>query len=202
LPTGREYGLSQTGASGSGGQVSLDSLPRQVWRAIQAARIFRRGTQSRPARLGTADSSGTAGAVPWPLAHDHPDHAHAYRSSGSARDSGDSHAAEHQDRRSHDRGRADVQPEARPQHGAIFHPKGRGNGYVVSLGGTRVYIGGDTGCTPEMRALTDIELAFVPMNLPYTMSPDEAAACVKAMKHELSTRITSLVRTRRLSARR
>ena len=73
-------------------------------------------------------------------------------------------------------------PKPDPQHGAIFHPKGRGNGYVVSLGGTRVYIGGDTGCTPEMQALTDMELAFVPMNLPYTMSPDEAAACVKAVE--------------------
>ena len=61
-------------------------------------------------------------------------------------------------------------------------PQGSRNGYVVSLGGTRVYIGGDTGCTAEMQALTDVEVAFVPMNLPYTMSPDEAAACVKAMK--------------------
>jgi L-ascorbate metabolism protein UlaG (beta-lactamase superfamily) len=49
-------------------------------------------------------------------------------------------------------------------------------------GGTRVYIGGDTGCTAEMQAITDLDVAFVPMNLPYTMSPDEAAACVKAMK--------------------
>jgi L-ascorbate metabolism protein UlaG (beta-lactamase superfamily) len=73
-------------------------------------------------------------------------------------------------------------PRPDPEHGAIFHPKGRGNGYVVSLGGTRVYVGGDTGCTAEMRALRDVEVAFVPMNLPYTMSPDEAAACVKAMK--------------------
>ena len=73
-------------------------------------------------------------------------------------------------------------PKPDPLQGTTFHPKGRGNGYVVTFGGTRVYIGGDTGCTPEMRALKDIELAFVPMNLPYTMSPDEAAACVKAMK--------------------
>jgi L-ascorbate metabolism protein UlaG (beta-lactamase superfamily) len=45
-----------------------------------------------------------------------------------------------------------------------------------------VYIGGDTGWTPEMQALVDVEVALVPMNLPYTMSPGEAAACVKAFK--------------------
>ena len=73
-------------------------------------------------------------------------------------------------------------PKPDSESGAIFHAKGRGNGYVLSLAGTRVYIGGDTGCTAEMQALTDVEVAFVPMNLPYTMSPDEAAACVKAMK--------------------
>ena len=73
-------------------------------------------------------------------------------------------------------------PKPEPQYGTIFHPKGRGNGYIVSLSGTRVYIAGDTGCTPEMQALSDVDVAFVPMNLPYTMSPDDAAACVKAMK--------------------
>ncbi len=73
-------------------------------------------------------------------------------------------------------------PKPELQSGTIFHPKGRGNGYIVSLSGTRVYIAGDTGCTPEMQALSDVEVAFVPMNLPYTMSPDDAAACVRAMK--------------------
>jgi L-ascorbate metabolism protein UlaG (beta-lactamase superfamily) len=68
------------------------------------------------------------------------------------------------------------------QQGVTFHPKGRGNGYIVSLGGTRVYVAGDTGCTPEMQALADVDVAFVPMNLPYTMSAEDAAACVKAMK--------------------
>ena len=71
-------------------------------------------------------------------------------------------------------------PKPDPQDGTIFHPKGRGNGYIVSLSGTRVYIAGDTGCTPEMQALAEVEVALVPMNLPYTMSPGEAAACVKA----------------------
>jgi L-ascorbate metabolism protein UlaG (beta-lactamase superfamily) len=61
-----------------------------------------------------------------------------------------------------------------------FHEKGRGNGYVVTLGGKRIYIAGDTEGTPEMRALKNIDVAFIPMNLPYTMTPEEAAVAVKA----------------------
>lgn len=61
-----------------------------------------------------------------------------------------------------------------------YHEKGRGNGYVVTLGGKRVYIAGDTEGTPEMRALKNIDVAFVPMNLPYTMTPEAAADAVKA----------------------
>jgi L-ascorbate metabolism protein UlaG (beta-lactamase superfamily) len=64
--------------------------------------------------------------------------------------------------------------------GELFHTKGRGNGYVLTLGGKRLYIAGDTECTPEMKALKNIDIAFVPMNLPYTMTPAEAAECVKA----------------------
>jgi L-ascorbate metabolism protein UlaG (beta-lactamase superfamily) len=67
-----------------------------------------------------------------------------------------------------------------PSAGQFFHTKGRGNGYVVTLGDKRIYIAGDTECTPEMEALTNIDVAFVPMNLPYTMTPAEAADCVKA----------------------
>jgi L-ascorbate metabolism protein UlaG (beta-lactamase superfamily) len=63
---------------------------------------------------------------------------------------------------------------------ANFHTPGRGNGYLIEQGGTRVYLAGDTAGTPEMRALQDIDLAFVPMNLPYTMSVDEAAEAVLA----------------------
>jgi len=63
-----------------------------------------------------------------------------------------------------------------------FHTKGRGNGYVLTLGARRVYIAGDTECTDEMRALKNIDVAFVPMNLPYTMPTGEAAECVKAFK--------------------
>lgn len=69
-----------------------------------------------------------------------------------------------------------------PREGEFYHPKGRGNGYIVQLGFERIYIAGDTECTPEMRALQDITMAFIPMNLPYTMTPGEAAECVKAFK--------------------
>lgn len=69
-----------------------------------------------------------------------------------------------------------------PKPGELFHTKGRGNGYVVTLGGKRVFLSGDTECVPEIKALKDIDVAFLPMNLPYTMSPTEAADCVKAFK--------------------
>lgn len=69
-----------------------------------------------------------------------------------------------------------------PAAGQLFHTKGRGNGYILTLGSKRVYIAGDTECTPEMRALKNIDIAFIPMNLPYTMPPSEAAECVKAFK--------------------
>jgi L-ascorbate metabolism protein UlaG (beta-lactamase superfamily) len=69
-----------------------------------------------------------------------------------------------------------------PAAGQLFHPKGRGNGYIVTLGGKRIYIAGDTECTPEMKALTNIDVAFLPMNLPYTMTPAEAADCAKVFK--------------------
>ena len=56
------------------------------------------------------------------------------------------------------------------------HVKGRGNGYVIERDGYRVYIAGDTAGTPEARAMKDIDIAFLPMNLPYTMGVDEAAS--------------------------
>jgi L-ascorbate metabolism protein UlaG (beta-lactamase superfamily) len=67
-----------------------------------------------------------------------------------------------------------------PSEGKFFHNKGRGNGYVVTYGGKRFYFAGDTEGVPEMRALKNIDVAFVPMNLPYTMTPEEAADAVKA----------------------
>jgi L-ascorbate metabolism protein UlaG (beta-lactamase superfamily) len=63
-----------------------------------------------------------------------------------------------------------------------YHPKGRDNGYVLEGAETRVYIAGDTEGTPEMRALLDIDIAFIPMNLPYTMSVEDAAQAVLAFK--------------------
>jgi L-ascorbate metabolism protein UlaG (beta-lactamase superfamily) len=64
--------------------------------------------------------------------------------------------------------------------GQIYHEKGRGNGYVVTYGGKRFYFAGDTEGTPEMRALKNIDVAFIPMNLPYTMTPQAAADAVRA----------------------
>lgn len=69
-----------------------------------------------------------------------------------------------------------------PEEGQLFHEKGRGNGYLLTLGNRRIYLAGDTACTPEMKALQDIDVAFVPMNLPYTMPPEEAAECVATFK--------------------
>jgi len=67
-----------------------------------------------------------------------------------------------------------------PEAGKLFHDKGRGNGYVLTYGGKRFYFSGDTEGVPEMRALKNIDVAFVCMNLPYTMPPEEAADAVKA----------------------
>ena len=67
-----------------------------------------------------------------------------------------------------------------PSAGTFYHDKGRGNGYVLTYGGTRFYIAGDTEGIPEMRALKNIDVAFVPMNLPYTKTPEEAADAVRA----------------------
>jgi L-ascorbate metabolism protein UlaG (beta-lactamase superfamily) len=67
-----------------------------------------------------------------------------------------------------------------PAPGKLFHDKGRGNGYVLTYGGVRFYFSGDTEGVPEMRALKNIDVAFVCMNLPYTMPPEEAAVAVKA----------------------
>lgn len=66
--------------------------------------------------------------------------------------------------------------------GGEYHPKGRDNGYVLDLGPTRVYVAGDTECIPEVRSLKNIDVAFVPIDGVYTMTPEEAAACVKTLK--------------------
>jgi L-ascorbate metabolism protein UlaG (beta-lactamase superfamily) len=67
-----------------------------------------------------------------------------------------------------------------PAAGKLFHDKGRGCGYIVTYGGKRFYFSGDTEATPEMKALKNIDVAFVCMNLPYTMTPEEAADAVHA----------------------
>jgi L-ascorbate metabolism protein UlaG (beta-lactamase superfamily) len=63
-----------------------------------------------------------------------------------------------------------------------FHEMGRGNGYVVTTGGVRSYISGDTEDIPEMRALEAIDVAFVCFNLPYTMTEDQAASAVNEFR--------------------
>lgn len=75
--------------------------------------------------------------------------------------------------------------ERGPSPGKLYHDKGHGNGYVLTLGGKRLYVSGDTECTPEMKALSSIDVAFVCMNLPYTMTPAEAGACVAAFEPKI-----------------
>jgi L-ascorbate metabolism protein UlaG (beta-lactamase superfamily) len=69
--------------------------------------------------------------------------------------------------------------------GDPFHPKGVGNGYIVTFGDTRVYVAGDTENTPEMKALERIDYAFLPMNLPYTMTPEMVADAAKAIRPQV-----------------
>ncbi len=70
-------------------------------------------------------------------------------------------------------------------NGQPFHPKGEGNGYVLSFGDKRIYIAGDTENTPEMKALKNIDIAFLPMNLPYTMTPEMVADAAQAIKPKI-----------------
>jgi len=69
--------------------------------------------------------------------------------------------------------------------GVPYHPKGEGNGYIITLGDKRVYVAGDTENIPEMKALGVIDIAFLPMNLPYTMTPEMAADAAKAVKPKI-----------------
>lgn len=66
--------------------------------------------------------------------------------------------------------------------GVPFHTKGNGNGYVITLGDIRIYVAGDTENIPEMKQLKDIDVAFLPMNLPYTMTPEMVADAARAFK--------------------
>jgi len=68
------------------------------------------------------------------------------------------------------------------KQGEPSHPKGEANGYVITLGGKRIYLAGVTECVPEVRALKNIDVAFMPMNIPPgRMAPSAAAECVKAL---------------------
>jgi len=66
--------------------------------------------------------------------------------------------------------------------GVPFHPKGVGNGYIIAFGNKRVYVAGDTENIPEMKKLKNIDVAFLPMNLPYTMTPEMVADAARAFK--------------------
>lgn len=66
--------------------------------------------------------------------------------------------------------------------GQPYHPKGQGNGYVLTLGDKHIYVAGDTENTPEMKSLKNIDCAFLPMNLPYTMTPEMVADAARVFK--------------------
>ena len=66
--------------------------------------------------------------------------------------------------------------------GLPFHPKGDGNGYLLKVGSRQVYVAGDTENTPEMKALKGVDIAFLPMNLPYTMTPEMVADAALALR--------------------
>jgi L-ascorbate metabolism protein UlaG (beta-lactamase superfamily) len=66
--------------------------------------------------------------------------------------------------------------------GVPYHPKGIGNGYVITFGDKKIYVAGDTENIPEMKQLRGIDYAFLPMNLPYTMTPEVVVAAARAFK--------------------
>ena len=70
----------------------------------------------------------------------------------------------------------------RRDNGELYHPKGRDNGFVITFANIDLYIAGDTENTPEMKGLDGIDIAFLPMNLPYTMSPEMVADAVRSFK--------------------
>ena len=69
--------------------------------------------------------------------------------------------------------------------GRPFHPKGVGNGYAITFGDKKIYVAGDTENTPEMNKLRDIDIAFLPMNVPYTMRPEMVADAAKTFKPKI-----------------
>jgi L-ascorbate metabolism protein UlaG (beta-lactamase superfamily) len=91
--------------------------------------------------------------------------------------------------------------------GVPFHPKGNGNGYVLTFGDRRVYVAGDTENVPEMKILAGVDIAFLPMNLPYTMTPEMAADAARMIRPKIfypyhfgetdTSRIVELLRDRK-----
>lgn len=87
----------------------------------------------------------------------------------------------------------DMKVEAVPAYNIIhkrkenepYHIKGEGNGYIITFGDKRIYVAGDTENTPEMKALKNIDIAFLPMNLPYTMTPEMVADAARAFKPKI-----------------
>ncbi len=69
--------------------------------------------------------------------------------------------------------------------GQPFHPKGAGNGYIITFGDKRVYVAGDSENTPELKGLKNIDIAFLPMNLPYTMTPEMVTDAAKVFKPKI-----------------
>jgi L-ascorbate metabolism protein UlaG (beta-lactamase superfamily) len=83
--------------------------------------------------------------------------------------------------------RNDIKIEAVPAYNTTegreqFHPKGRDNGYILTIDGFRIYIAGDTEDIPEMAAIKNIDVAFLPCNQPYTMTPEQLANAAKTIK--------------------
>ena len=81
----------------------------------------------------------------------------------------------------------DVSVEAVPAYNTTeghtqFHPKGRDNGYILTIDGLRIYIAGDTEDIPEMSRVKNIDIAFLPCNQPYTMTPDQLVRAAKIIK--------------------
>lgn len=70
-------------------------------------------------------------------------------------------------------------------NGQPYHPKGIGNGYIITFGDKRIYIAGDTENIPEIKALKDIDIAFLPMNLPYTMTPEMVAEAAQSFQPKI-----------------
>ena len=79
----------------------------------------------------------------------------------------------------------DAVPAYNSSPGVSFHPKGRGNGYVLTFADKRVYVAGDTENIPELAALKGVDVAFLPVNLPYTMSVEMAAAAAKVLQPKI-----------------